>query len=62
MKFITKITFLIIIFIFSSCQSLYYQVYNTKKNNGIQIKDDILVYEDANCTLVHDLWANGGNF
>jgi hypothetical protein len=62
MKFISKITVILFVFTITSCQPLYYQVYNTKNNNNIQIKKDVLVYEDSNCAIIYDLWADGGNF
>lgn len=59
MKALFKLTILSILL--CSCQPLYYQIYNTKNNNNIQIKDNVLVYEDENCSIVYDLWSDGGN-
>ena len=38
MKFISKITVILFVFTITSCQPLYYQVYNTKNNPLGEIK------------------------
>lgn len=44
------------------CQPTYYQIYDVKTPNNITNNNNILIYEDANCRITYDLWANGGNF
>ncbi len=62
MKISSIIISLTILICLSSCQSVYYQVYSTKTTNNIVIKDNTLIFEDDNCKVTYDLWANGGNF
>lgn len=62
MRISSIIISLTILIYLNSCQSVYYQVYSTKTTNDIVMKDNTLVFEDDNCKVTYDLWANGGNF
>lgn len=47
----------------TSCyQPKYFQIYNIQKPENIQLENNTLVFEDSNCKIFYDLWANGGNF
>lgn len=62
MKTITQFTFILLVVCLTSCKSTtYYQVYKTKSSSRIEKKDQYLVYEDENCKVFYDLWADGGN-
>jgi hypothetical protein len=41
---------------------MYFQVYNVNTPKNIIIENNTLVFEDSNCKIIYDLWANGGNF
>ena len=45
----------------SSCNKIYYQVYDTK-NNGMIEKESSLVYENEDCEISYNLWGEKGNF
>ena len=45
----------------TSCATTFYQVYNVKPNQEKNTKTDNLFFEDENCKITYDLWANGGN-
>ena len=46
----------------TSCATTsFYQVYNVKPNQEKITKTDNLFFEDENCKISYDLWANGGN-
>lgn len=56
-----NILFLILSTFLTSCAvTSYYQVYNTDVNNGLVTKDEV-VFEDTNCRISYNLWAEGGN-
>lgn len=40
----------------------YYQVYKTLASEDVLMEHDNLVYEDDNCKISYDFWAEGGNF
>lgn len=44
----------------SSCNNVFYQVYNTKSTNLVE-NDNFLVYENEDCKVIYNLWAKGGN-
>lgn len=44
----------------SSCSSAFYQVYNTEAPGMIE-KENSLVYENDDCKLMYNLWAENGN-
>jgi hypothetical protein len=46
----------------SSCgPSVYYQVYKAVPADPISIVQNALIYEDDNCEIAYNLWADGGN-
>jgi hypothetical protein len=46
----------------TSCATTsFYQVYNVKSNQETITKTDNLFFEDENCKISYNLWANGGN-
>ena len=50
------------VLLLSSCATpSFYQVYNVKSNQKTITKTDNLVYEDENCKISYNLWADGGN-
>ena len=53
--------FAIVLFLISSCTSVYnYQVFKTESPE-LNLKSNLLVYEDTNCTITYDLWSESGN-
>ncbi len=61
-KYINYLLNLIVLLTLIGCQPTYYQIYDVKTPNNITNNSNTLIYEDANCRLIYDLWANGGNF
>ena len=57
-----KITTLLLLCLFVSCNtvSTYYQVYKTKSET-VKPTGNSIVFEDANCKISYNLWANAGN-
>jgi hypothetical protein len=56
-----NIVYIILSMFITSCAvTSYYQVYNTEVNDGLMTKSEI-VFEDSNCRIVYNLWAEGGN-
>ena len=50
------------VLLLSSCATTsFYQVYNVKSNQETITKTDNLFFEDENCKISYNLWANGGN-
>ena len=50
------------VLLLSSCATTsFYQVYNVKSAQETIIKSDNLFFEDENCKITYNLWANGGN-
>lgn len=49
------------IFVFSSCKTTFYQVYRTNTTIPVDNQDGKLVFEDATCKVIYDLWDEGGN-
>ena len=46
----------------SSCVTLsYYQVYKAVPSDKTLLKENLFVYEDDNCKVSYNLWAEGGN-
>jgi len=39
----------------------YFQVYKTESIDKVILKDNSLVYEDDNCKVLYDFWADNGN-
>lgn len=59
-----KILFaLFVTVVMSSCTTYYYyQMYQaTPSDKSVVLKEDQLLYEDANCQVSYNLWAEGGN-
>lgn len=42
-----------------ACSARYYQIYNVTGDN-VQKRNGYLVYEDENCSVVYDMWCEGG--
>ena len=49
------------VLLMTSCASSFYQVYNVKLIEESITNSDELFFEDENCKISYDLWANGGN-
>ena len=63
MNHFIKILSVTSLLLFISCsQPMYFQVYNVKTPKNIFTENNTLVFEDSNCKIIYDLWANGGNF
>ena len=45
----------------ASYNNSFYQVYETKLSDNINIDKDNIYYEDDNCKIIYDFWSNGGN-
>lgn len=45
--------------LFSSCSTLYYQVYTVKSDN-VKEQGNALVYENDDCQIIYNLWSDGG--
>jgi len=51
-----------IVLLASSCApSVYYQIYKVQPINDLPKSNTTLIYEDANCEVVYDFWAERGN-
>lgn len=62
MKNIKTILVSLITLLIASCSSTsYYQVYKTTASEKINLKENSLVYEDQNCIISYDFWANEGD-
>jgi hypothetical protein len=50
------------VLLLSSCATTsFYQVYDVKPNQETITKTENLFFEDENCKISYNLWANGGN-
>lgn len=49
------------LFMLSACNKVFYQVY-TAKAPGLVEKENVLVYENEDCEVMYNLWAEEGNF
>ena len=52
------------VILFSSCQPLYYQLYEVKPKettSPVNFVFDKMVYEDSNCKIIYGFWSNGGD-
>lgn len=54
-----NIIFLSLVLLFSSCSTLYYQVYTVKSDN-VKEQNNALVYENDDCQIIYNLWSDGG--
>jgi hypothetical protein len=61
-KVILVLQFFLMLLLTSCYSPKYFQVYNVQKPDNIRIENNSLVFEDTNCKIYYDLWANGGNF
>lgn len=62
MKTRTAILVSMMAILVTSCKSnYYYQVYKATATEKIELKDNRMVYEDANCIISYNLWDQGGN-
>jgi hypothetical protein len=52
---------LILPVLLGSCSSTFYQLYEVKPEQAIKKQDNRLVYEDENCIITYNLWADEGN-
>ena len=51
----------LVLILLSSCsESTFYQVYEVQSND-VEQKDDALVYENNDCEIVYNLWADSGD-
>lgn len=57
-----KILSLTLLYLLVSCNSVstYYQVYKTKSET-VKPSGNTIVFEDTNCKISYNLWANNGN-
>lgn len=53
-------TTLITILLTSCVTTSYFQVYKATPSDKLVIKDNLIVYEDENCMISYNLWAEGG--
>ncbi len=49
------------ILLMSCTVTSYYQIYKASPTDNTTFKNDKLVYEDDNCKVSYNLWADGGN-
>jgi len=49
------------IFLTSCMSPSYFQVYKTEPTDKSILKDNSLIYEDDNCKVFYDFWADNGN-
>jgi hypothetical protein len=62
MKTIILFLSAIVLILFASCKSsFYYQVYKTSSTDKIDLKENMVVYEDDNCKVSYNFWSEGGN-
>ncbi|WP_418495527.1 hypothetical protein [Coprobacter sp.] len=54
-----NLIFLSLVLLFSSCSTLYYQVYTVKSDN-VKEQGNALVYENDDCRIIYNLWRDGG--
>lgn len=47
--------------ILTSCSQSFYQVYKVKTDNQLETSSNALIYEDDNCIVTYNLWAENGN-
>ena len=62
MKLKHLLPFIILTIIVSSCGTTsFYQIYNVKPTKNTITKNEKLLFEDENCIIQYNLWADGGN-
>lgn len=45
----------------TSCNSSFYQIISTESSNVLKAPNGSMVYQDNNCSITYDLWAENGN-
>lgn len=57
-----KVILLFVVVLFCSCNTVktYYQVYKTESET-VKPNGNTIAFEDANCTISYNLWAENGN-
>lgn len=55
-----KIYFVFLVALLTSCSTSFYQVY-TVQNSGLTVNKEDLVYENEDCKVTYNLWAEGGD-
>lgn len=59
---INLLSFVLLSFLFTSCASTsYYQVYKVTPSKDMVVNKNTLIYEDENCMVSYNLWAEGGD-
>lgn len=58
-SFFTLIGFVVLLV--SCAPSNFYQIYKAIPGEGIIKTGDVMIYEDVNCRIEYNLWADGGN-
>lgn len=62
MKSANYFSIILIVFVLSSCATpSYFQIYKAEVSNNLEKKSGEIVYEDENCKISYDLWAEGGD-
>jgi hypothetical protein len=51
----------VITFALTSCMTNFYQIYKVVPVTKLSTTSNFLVYEDENCKVLYNLWAEGGN-
>jgi hypothetical protein len=51
----------IVLLFFTSCSTVFYQVYKVQPIDEVSKSTNFLVYEDENCKVFYDFWGQGGN-
>ncbi len=60
-KYYYLISFILFALILNGCSSSYfYQVYETRLPDNVNMKDGKLYYEDQNCQITYNLWGDKG--
>lgn len=60
-KYYYLISFILFALILNGCSSSYfYQVYETRLPDNVNMKDGKLYYEDQNCQISYNLWGDKG--
>lgn len=51
----------LVVILATSCSTPFYQIYKASSSEKVVLKDKLLVYEDDNCKVLYDFWAERGN-
>lgn len=60
MKKISTFALLLASILLSSCSTTFYQVYQVDSDQ-MDVTDEAIVYENDDCSVLYNLWSNGGN-